>query len=153
MSQTGAGLRTRLRLNRVDLRAGCRTCPDRIYGRYPSSGAGVWVSAVIGLTHDHRHTNRPKRAPRKKRKQPAMASAIVTPSPMKKGPLRHVIRLHEQANDNGGAAAAEALGDRRAESGSGLRYSATRPIWRRRSFSGKAMRLMRCGASWCGGPN
>jgi hypothetical protein len=51
---------------------------------------------------------RPKRAPRKKRKQPALANRIVTPAPMKKGPLKRVIRLRdqtdqtaEQANDNG----------------------------------------------------
>jgi hypothetical protein len=36
---------------------------------------------------------RPKRAPRKKRKQPPLAQAIVTPAPMKKGPPRHVTRL------------------------------------------------------------
>jgi hypothetical protein len=40
---------------------------------------------------------RPKRAPRKKRKQPALASAIVTPAPLKKGPPRHVVRLRDQA--------------------------------------------------------
>jgi hypothetical protein len=46
-------------------------------------------------------TYRPKRAPRKKRKQPAIVSRIVTPPKLKplKGP---VIRLHEhQANDSG----------------------------------------------------
>jgi hypothetical protein len=48
---------------------------------------------------------RPKRAPRRKHKQPAIASAIVTPAPLKKGPSRHVIRLRDQtpdkASDNG----------------------------------------------------
>jgi hypothetical protein len=46
-------------------------------------------------------TYRPKRAPRKKRKQPAIVSRIVEPGPLKpiKGP---VIRLHDQqANDSG----------------------------------------------------
>jgi hypothetical protein len=53
------------------------------------------------VTYHHR----PKRTPRKKRKQPPMASRIVTPAPMKKDPPRHVIRLRDQtpdkANDNG----------------------------------------------------
>ena len=56
------------------------------------------------VTYHHR----PKRAPRRKRKQPPIANRIVEPGPMKprKGP---VIRLRDQqqANDNG----QEQLGD------------------------------------------
>jgi hypothetical protein len=45
---------------------------------------------------------RPKRAPRKKRKQPPLAPVIVTPGPMKKGPPRHVTRLGQsEATDDG----------------------------------------------------
>ncbi len=40
---------------------------------------------------------RPKRAPRKKRKQPALAQVIVPAAPMKKGPPRHVTRLGAEA--------------------------------------------------------
>jgi hypothetical protein len=44
-------------------------------------------------------TYRPKRAPRKKRKQPALVSRIVTPAKLRsiKGP---VIRLHEQQTND-----------------------------------------------------
>jgi hypothetical protein len=41
----------------------------------------------------------PKRAPRKKRKQPAMVSRIVTPAKVRPGPPKRVIRLNEQASE------------------------------------------------------